>query len=324
MGMEEVTLKENIDLGPVSDRRLIENYLQDCILRGYSAETIRTHGSRLEIIAGYLQREAKSFLDVDKFVLRGVLEYLKNERDVGFKTQKHYFSALSSFYKYLNFEEVYPINPVPAFKRHYLRRYKNNYSKSEYQLISVDEMSMLINSVLDIRDKAILTVFAKTGIRRGELISIDVGDVDFDEQSIRLKDKRKRSNKEVFFDDETAMILGHWLRVRGNWVQDDSRALFIGEHGERLRRNGVYSLVRKHAENVGLDEPNSDRLEDHFTPHCFRHWFTTNLRRNGMKREFIKELRGDTRGEAIDIYDHIDKKELRRAYLESIPRLGII
>ena len=88
MGMEEVTLKENNDLGPISDHKLIENYLQDCILRGYSAETIRTHGSRLEIIAEYLQREAKSFLDVDKFVLRDILEYLKNERDVGFKTQK--------------------------------------------------------------------------------------------------------------------------------------------------------------------------------------------------------------------------------------------
>ena len=86
---------------------------------------------------------------------------------LGLRPRSNYFSALSSFYKYLNFEEVYPINPVPAFKRHYLRRYKNNYSKSEYQLISVDEMSMLINSVLDIRDKSILTLFAKTGIRRG-------------------------------------------------------------------------------------------------------------------------------------------------------------
>jgi integrase/recombinase XerD len=42
-----------------------------------------------------------------------------------------------------------------------------------------------------------------------------------------------------------------------------------------------------------------------------------------MRREFIKELRGDSRNEAIDIYDHIDKKELKRAYLAAIPMLGI-
>ena len=42
-----------------------------------------------------------------------------------------------------------------------------------------------------------------------------------------------------------------------------------------------------------------------------------------MKREFIQELRGDTRGDAIDIYDHIDKRELREAYLAHIPTLGV-
>ena len=53
------------------------------------------------------------------------------------------------------------------------------------------------------------------------------------------------------------------------------------------------------------------------------HWFITHLRRAGMTREFIQELRGDARKEAIDIYDHIDKKELRESYLAHIPQLGI-
>lgn len=56
---------------------------------------------------------------------------------------------------------------------------------------------------------------------------------------------------------------------------------------------------------------------------CFRHWFTTWLRRNGMPREFIQELRGDRRREAIDIYDHIDRAELRKTYLAYIPQLGV-
>jgi len=86
----------------------------------------------------------------------------------------------------------------------------------------------------------------------------------------------------------------------------------------------VYRVVTEHAERLGLHDPGSPRLEDHFSPHCFRHWFTTHLRRNGLSREFIKELRGDSRGEAIDIYDHIDHDELRKAYLAAIPRLGII
>jgi site-specific recombinase XerD len=54
-----------------------------------------------------------------------------------------------------------------------------------------------------------------------------------------------------------------------------------------------------------------------------RHWFTIHLRRAGMPRQFIQELRGGVRKEAIDIYDHIYEKELRESYLAHIPQLGI-
>ena len=74
---------------------------------------------------------------------------------------------------------------------------------------------------------------------------------------------------------------------------------------------------------LGIHNPKSSKLEDRFSAHCCRHWFTTHLRHAGMPREFIQELRGDIRREAIDIYDHIDREELRRSYLSQILKLGI-
>ena len=82
-------------------------------------------------------------------------------------------------------------------------------------------------------------------------------------------------------------------------------------------------MVVEHAKRAGLHDSKSPDLEDHFTPHCCRHWFTTHLRRAGMPREHIKELRGDVRGEAMDIYYHIDMEELRKSYLAHMPRLEI-
>ncbi len=308
-----------------ADFELIDKFVEDCVLRGYSPETIRSHRSNLRTIARFLHDIDRSFLDVDKDVLRELLVYLKGVRKVVYKTQSSYFSALSSFYKYLNYEEIHHINPVPAFMEHYLSRYKNDGDNGVRRLLSVEEMGVLINSILEPRDKAIVTLLAKTGIRRGELIDIDIEDIDWENQSIKLKPKNKRSNRVVFFDDETAIVIHRWIRTRENWeVKPGIKALFVGEQGKRLRRNGVYYSVAKHAERVGLHDPRSDRKEDHFSPHCCRHWFTTHLRRNGMSREFIKELRGDSRGEAIDIYDHIDQDELRKAYLTAIPRLGIV
>jgi integrase/recombinase XerD len=100
-------------------------------------------------------------------------------------------------------------------------------------------------------------------------------------------------------------------------------ALFLNHEGERLNRSGVFNAVVEAAMRVGLHDPTSERLEDHFGPHCCRHWFCTHLFRAGMRREFIKELRGDSRKEAFDLYNHIDLKELKEAYVACIPQLGV-
>ena len=305
------------------DYGLIQSFISDCGLRGYSPETIRSHRSNLNVIAGFLNINNLSFLDLDKTGLKLILEYLKNERNVGWKTRDHYFSVLSSFYEYLVYEDEIKANPIPGFRKRYLKNYKNIGSAPTRKLINIEEASQLINSALSIRDKALMTVLAKTGVRRGELISMDTDDIDWKNQRIKLKPKNKRSNLYVYFDEETAVLLNRWLKVRESYVNPGVKALFVGDRGNRIGRNIVYNIVTEHAARVGLHDPDSSKPEDSFSPHCFRHWFTTHLRRNGMSREFIKELRGDSRGEAIDIYDHIDPDELRKAYLGAIPRLGV-
>ncbi len=97
----------------------------------------------------------------------------------------------------------------------------------------------------------------------------------------------------------------------------------MGKRGTRLTKKSVEKLIEKHAGRLGLHEAKAGKLEDRFTPHCCRHWFTTHLIRAGMPRDFVKELRGDVRHEAIDIYNHIDKKELKESYLAHIPQLDI-
>lgn len=263
-------------------------------------------------------------IDADKHVLHDyVSQRLSEGKDR--KTLEKDLSAISALYEYFVFEDYVMKNPVPGVRKRYLRKYKNGMdvdAEHPRKLLTIKEMSTLINSVVDTRDRAILTLLAKTGVRRGELIAMDVSDVNWAEQSITLKPFRKRSNRVVFFDDETGRLLKRWLSQREK-LNSASPALFVGEKGDRLKRNGIYSMVLKYAQRIGLHDSSSPRPEDHFSPHCFRHWFTTHLRRAGMDREFIKILRGDRRREAIDIYDRIDREELRRAYLAYAPQLGV-
>lgn len=306
--------------------KLLNLFVEDCRIRGLTNETIRRYRSITQQFLKFIEHGNVRPVDVDKHVLQ---DYIRVRRSNGTdqKTIENEVSGISSFYGFLAFEDYVGKNPVPEVRKRYLTPYKKEMEgdvESPRKLISVEQLSMLINSIVDGRDKAVLTLLAKTGLRRGELISLNITDIDWTEQSMTLQRKqfKKRSGRTVFFDDETARLLKRWLKQREN-LHPETPALFVGERGSRLKRHGIYQLTVKYATAVGLHNPESTKPEDHLTPHCFRHFFTTHLRRAGMDREFIKILRGDRRREAIDIYDRIDRQELRTAYLAFIPQLGL-
>ena len=280
--------------------------MQDLSAKGYA-------------FASFLQGDLKT---VDKETLKSYLGYLKDERRLKKKSIRLAFTALASFYDFLEDEKLVTSNPVRSMTK-YLRSYKQSNESQNKQLISVDEAAMLVNSVLDTRDKAIILLLLKTGIRCNELLSLDIQDLDLTEMTIRLKPTPKRSNRIVYFDQETADVLSRWLKAREARNKFGSSALFLSNRGKRPEISGVEKMVVKRAEKVGLHDPKSNRTESHLTPHCCRHWFTTHLIRSGMSRDFVKELRGDVRGDAIDIYIHIDRKELQDSYLAHIPQLGV-
>jgi integrase/recombinase XerD len=178
--------------------RLIEDFLADCKLRGMSFRTIPHYRSILRRFKAYLEPQGITFQEVGKEHLRGFIEHIRVERGASQKTVENYFAALSTFYEYLAFEDFISSNPVLPIRKRYIRRYKNDGDRHERKLISVEEMARLVNGTLDIRDRAVIVLLAKTGIRRNELITLDLEDVDFVEQSIRLKPTPKRSNRRVF------------------------------------------------------------------------------------------------------------------------------
>ena len=313
----------------ITAQDLIKDFEKDCRLRGLVDGSIKEYLSELRIFTQFLEQNGRkqgdiTVLTVKKETLQDFLKYLKQKRKLSVKRMENYFSGLNAFYDYLTFEGIITVKPpVVEIRKRYIRRYKRESEPSKRKLITITEMATLINSILDIRDKAIVVVLAKTGIRRQELVTLDTSDIDWRDNSITLKVTSKRSNRVVFFDNECALILRRWLKMREKMIHGTSRALFVGAGGKRLKRSGIYNTVTLHAEKIGLHEPSSGKLEDHFTTHCLRHWNTTMLLRGGMPREYVKELRGDKRREAIDIYHHIDREDLRKSYLGCIPQLGI-
>ncbi|MFZ2535602.1 MAG: site-specific integrase, partial [Methanothrix sp.] len=185
---------------------VIAAYLQDCEIRGMSPRSLPGYKSALKDFSSYLDSIKTDIMDVDKNVLKGYLERSRR-RGLSQRTIELSFSVLSTFYEYLVYEGMVSSNPVPAIRKRYLRRYKDNGDPHERQLISVEDSTRMIKGEPDIRNKAILILLFKTGMRRNELITLDVSDVDLIENRIRLKPTGKRTNRTLFMDEEAAYIL---------------------------------------------------------------------------------------------------------------------
>ncbi len=148
--------------------------------------------------------------DAGKVDLRAFLQSLQ-DRGVSYYTLSKAFSCVSQFCAYLVNEELRDTNPITAFQRRYLARYKDNGSEPR-QLISIDQAAMLVNSIMSRRDKAMLLLMLKTGIRCGEMAALDVADLDISNMSLTLKPTAKRSNRIIFYDRETAKALSDCTR----------------------------------------------------------------------------------------------------------------
>jgi len=302
------------------DNDLLAAFTTDMVARNLAPETIKTYSKILRVYAAFLTSRGVTLEAVKRPDLKAYLD-LQHEMGVAHKTVSSRFGALCSFYDFLVFEEILQSNPVRAVQTRYLQTYKAQKGHT-HRLYSVEEMAALVRGIREVRNKALLVLMLKTGIRQSECLSLDVEDIHFENQSITLKPTAKRTNRTVFFDDEAEALLKRWLRLRGNRNPKKVSALWTTLQG-RLSPEGMNKALVEPAKRLGLHDSASKRLEDHFNAHCTRHFFTTMLDQAGMRREHIQVLRGDVGREAIDIYLHNDMQKIREEYLRCIPRLGI-
>lgn len=294
----------------------ITTFLQDCQARGLTAHTIETYKSNVKaFLQAYSQPQEVNIDDLKQFL--GSLR----ERQLNGSTLKSYFAAISAYYDYLVFEGKLTSNPVIPFRKRYLRIKLQYNGENTRQPGSIEQVREMIELAWkDIPARTMILFLAKTGLRRGELIAMDLKDLNLAKGEFRVKPKAKRSNRLGFMDGELTAALREYLDWREPLARSD--ALWITPGGARISRNDVYEIVTHYAGMTGLHIPGGALVKKYST-HNLRHFFTTGCRKAGMPREFIQELRGDKRKDAVDIYDHIDVEELRRSYLRNVPNFGI-
>ena len=224
---------------------LVQRFHEDCDLRGMVSTMEYIY--RVKEYCAFLNARGKTPITVGRDDMKAFLGQLK-ARELKFGTIKRIYTCVSAFYEFLIAEELVEYNPIVPFRKYYLSRYKSDNDSESRKLIGVEDASRLVNSILDSRDKCILVLLFKTGMRVGELISLDVGDADLDKGEVTLKIKKKRSNRVLFLDDEAIAVLQRWLVARRNRKGAVDPALFLSKVGTRIAKRSIEDVIEKHAE----------------------------------------------------------------------------
>ncbi len=173
--------------------------------------------------------------------------------------------------------------------------------------LSEDEVHQLlaqprIETVLGLRDRAVLTLLYGTGIRATECASMREGDVDLRENTIRVLGKGGHE-RVIPLNPEVARVLERYRAVRGPALP--TAPFFRSRRGRAMSRNAIYERVRTHAERA--------RLRPRVSPHKLRHTFATHLVKSGVQLVTIRDLLGHRCISSTQIYLHTTAEDLRHA-----------
>ena len=209
-------------------------------------------------------------------------------------------SALKSFYKYLTVRtKQLAENPVADLEYPKLR-------KSLPKYLTLQESAALLQAVSgqnQERDYAILMLFLNCGIRRSELVGLNLTDVYEDRIRVIGKGNKERF---VYFGSSCRKAIDAYLILRNKQVLTDNRALFGSRNGNRISVDAVHALVKKALLKAGLDSTQ-------FSAHKLRHTAATMMLSGGVDVKTVQEVLGHENLNTTQIYTHIESTELKLA-----------
>ena len=209
-------------------------------------------------------------------------------------------SALKSFYKYLTVRtKQLQENPVADLEYPKLR-------KSLPKYLTLEQSAALLQAAAgpnQKRDYAILTVFLNCGIRRSELVGLNLTDVYEDRLRIVGKGNKERF---VYFGTPCRKAIDAYLIERNKKTLSDNRALFGSRDNNRISVTAVHRLVKKYLLLAGLDA-------DSFSAHKLRHTAATMMLSGGVDVKTVQEVLGHENLNTTQIYTHIENTELKIA-----------
>jgi integrase/recombinase XerC/integrase/recombinase XerD len=169
------------------------------------------------------------------------------------------------------------------------------------------------NTPLEIRDRAMFELAYSSGLRAEELVSLDTGSVDFDDEQVRVEGKGGKTRVVPIGEPAFKALSRYAERARPVLREDDRvQALFLSRTGKRLSTSDVRRRLTLWGQRAGV--PGGVH------PHALRHSFATHMLDGGADLRTIQELLGHSRISTTQIYTRVESARLASAYANAHPR----
>lgn len=289
-------IDNNNELSEVDNFKLLNLFLSAKEVEGCSEKTITYYNSTIEKM---LMKIKKQVYNINTDDLRKYLFNHKNENNSSKTTIDNIRRIFSSFFSWLEDEDYIIKNPVRR-----IHRVKTGRVVKE--VLTDENLEILRDKCEEIRDLAMVELLTSTGIRVGELVRLNIEDIDFYERECIVFGKGE-SERVVYFDARTKIHLMEYLQSR----KDDNPALFVSLNSpyDRLGIGGIETRLRKLGNKCNINRVH---------PHKFRRTMATNAIDKGMPIEQVQKLLGHVQIDTTMQYAMVNQSNVKLAHRKFI------
>jgi integrase/recombinase XerC len=278
----------------------------------YSVHTVQAYERDLSLLGAYLQTnyDIQSWNQVQATFLRSWVVFM-NKHGMAPRSVRRKLSAAKHLFRFLKREGAVQHNPTANLQSPGMGK-RLPETVDEKSLAKLWQEGVFTDDFSGWRDRMILELLYATGMRRAELISLKVQDVELTARQLKVTGK---GNKErwIPFGETLALHLKTYISLRNSHFDQGSNPhLIITDKGEPIYPKMVYNKVHFY---LGLISTVKKR-----SPHVLRHSFATHLSDSGADLQAIKELLGHASLSATQIYTHNSVEKLKNAYVKAHPK----
>jgi len=281
--------------------------------RGFSIYTVIAYRHDLHRFQGFLERyDPESLQTLSRIDRQTVRHFLGKEYEAGLsaRTVARRLATLKSWCKFLLRTGQLQDNPTIHIRTPKIPKPLPDFLDEtlvEELMSATDEKTF--NGRLD---RAVMELFYSTGMRLGELVNLNLVDVDWNQQVVKVRGK---GNKErlIPFGERAKLAMDYYLKKRGNTaVQTTAKSpLFTNRKGQRIAPRTIQRHISQYFKKLATDRS--------YGPHILRHSFASHLLDRGADIRAVKEFLGHSSLSSTQIYTHIQPEKMKKIYQQAHP-----